>query len=257
MSTVASGSRYSRYTRGFGGVWRLTARGFLVPSQGLGLLALATFVGLLAYTASGPGMTSRFYGWVTDFYILFLVPVLAFISSGGVMRDDLKSTATDYIFTRPLPRALYVAFKFFAHTAVLQLTYLFVLLIALGVAAFRGVPGLLPMAPGLVLTSALVALAAAGFGFFFGALTTRYVAIGLAYAGLVEVGIGKIPTQVGQLSMMRHARTLLEALAESSSSSAGAFGAAVALLVFAALTVGVAALLVHRREFAGERAKDA
>jgi ABC-2 type transport system permease protein len=256
MNQAATVSTYTRFSRALGGVWRLTVRNFLVPSQALSLLGLAAFVGLLAYLASGRGLTGRFYEWASSFYVLFLVPTLSLLSSGGTMRDDLKSTATDYVFTRPLPRAAYVIFKYVAHTAVLQGCYLLVLAVAFAVAAARGVPDLLPLVPRLVCAQVFIVGAAAGFGFFFGAFTTRYVALGIAYGALVEVGIGRIPTQIGQLSVLRHGRTILEAAAPG-----GAWGeilsSAAVLAVFAVLTVAVAAALVHTREFTGERSKDA
>jgi hypothetical protein len=255
MNAPAQISTYSRFSHAFGGVWRLTARNFLVPSQALALVALCAAVAVLG-NVSSRGHSDRFIEWLSSFYLFFLLPTLTFISSGGTMRDDLKSSVTDYIFTRPLPRALYVAFKYVSHTAVLLLGFSLVLASALVVAKARGMTEVIEHIPLILAVQSLVIVATAGFGFLFGAITNRYVALGLAYAALVEVGIGRIPTQISSLSMLRHARTLLQPLT-SDAPSAAAGSSVGMLLMFAALTVAVAAALIHTRELLGDRAKDA
>jgi hypothetical protein len=56
--------------------------------------------------------------------------------------------------------------------------------------------------------------------------------------------------------MLRQARTLLQPLT-SDAPSAAAGSSVGMLLMFAALTVAVAAALIHTRELLGDRAKDA
>src|SRR5436309_3485458 len=104
--------------RAFGGILRLTASRLRAPGHWLAVAGMIAALGVFAYAAltarNGPTM---YIGWLTGFYFTFVVPVLAFISGGGAVRDDLKAGTVDYVFTRPLRRSSYVVFKYLAHVA--------------------------------------------------------------------------------------------------------------------------------------------
>jgi ABC-type transport system involved in multi-copper enzyme maturation permease subunit len=238
----------------FGGVWRLTWRRLLLPGH---WLTLAIGLGVLALLcAGGPrrGRPDEFVGWAANFYVTFLVPALAFIAAGGAMRDELKAGTVDYVLTRPVPRPAFLGFKFIAHTVCTQIDFLFAFAVVLGFAAAHDVPGLPGIAVKLLFGQALLITAFSAFGFLCGVLTTRYIIVGLAYAAVIEAGVGQIPTQLSRLSMTHQVRDLLASWlgrAENLTSAPSLLGTTGALGLFCLLTLGVAAALFTLREFAG------
>ncbi|HVS53964.1 MAG TPA: hypothetical protein VHD62_16535 [Opitutaceae bacterium] len=238
----------------FGGVWRLTLRQFLLPGH---WLMLAVGLALLALLFSGgpPDRgTAAFLDWTIVFYATFLVPALAFMSAGGAMREELKSSSVDYVLTRPIPRPAFIAFKFVAHTLCLQLDFLLAFALVLGLAAARQTPELATVAPKLLFAQFLLVTAFSAFGFFCGILTTRYPIVGLGYAAIVEVGAGQIPTQVSRLSMTHQTREMLSVWlgrAEATAQTAGPLGTAGILLLFTVVVLGLGIAWFMQREFAG------
>jgi len=244
----------------FGGVWRLTFRRFLLPGHWLTLgIGLAVLILLFAggRHGGGPrgmGTTAQFLDWTVGFYVTFLVPALAFIAAGGTMREEMKSGTVDYVLTRPVPRPAYVVFKYIAHTVCTQIDFLFAFGVVLGFAAARHVPGLANVGAKLLLGQVLLIAAFSAFGFLCGTLTSRYVVVGLAYAGIIEAGVGQIPTQLSRLSMTHQVRDLLASLlggAAPMTSAPSLIGTTGMLALFCAVTLGAAAVVFTLREFAG------
>lgn len=243
----------------FGGVWRLTFPAFFRPIR---LLRLAGLLGLLAMLSLAAVRTSdaaAFFDW-TSRYLTFLVPIIAFISGGGTIRDDLKPSTVDYVFTRPLPRPAFLLFKYIAHTAGLQVNSLVALGVLVAVGSFRHVPGLLAVVPLLVLVQVLAIGVFSAFGFLCGTITARHLVVGLTYAGIVEMGIGNIPTQLSRLSLIHHLKALLQPIAPHAASAVAAQGpfTTTVLLVGAAVTMlAIAGVVFGLRELAGARPKEA
>lgn len=233
----------------FGGVWRLTFRRFLLPSRWIMVLVGLAVLTLLSFASGhrGGGGSGHYVGWVVSFYVTFLVPALAFIAAGGAMRDEMKSGTVDYVLTRPVRRPAFVVFKFIAHTLCTQVDFLLALAVVLAVGSARGVPDLAAAFPKLLLGQVLLVMAASAFGFLSGILTSRYVVIGLLYAGVIEVGVGQIPTQLSRLSMTRQIRDLLDPAREAVSVAAS-LGTVGLLLVFTGVALAAAAALFHLRE---------
>ena len=240
----------------FGGVWRLTLRRFLQPGH---WLTLAIGLGVLALLSFAPGPrgsgTGHFVGWVGGFHVTFLVPAIAFMAAAGALRDEMKSGAVDYVLTRPIPRPAFVAFKFLAHTVCLQVEFLLALAVVFGVGALRDAPGLAAALPSLLLAQGLLVVAFGALGFLCAAITTRYFLIGLAYAGVIEAGVGQIPTQLSRLSMTHLVRDFLAPLMERSAApSAGAPGGlftAAVLIAFSVLVLAAATAIFSTRELSG------
>jgi ABC-type transport system involved in multi-copper enzyme maturation permease subunit len=220
----------------------------------LGGLALLT---LAATRSPDPHV---FFEWTINFYLAFLVPVLAFISGGGAIRDDLQPETVDYVFTRPIPRPAFVGFKYCSHLAGLQVNGLLALGVLIGIGAFRHVPGLYAALPLLLLAQVLAVAVFTAFGFLCGSVTTRYLIVGMVYAGVVEVGIGNIPTQLSRLSLLHHLKALLQPL------TAGPHPAAVPaqnavlttglLLLVSAVMLAAAAVVFGQQELAGGKPKE-
>lgn len=228
----------------FGGVWRLTFRRFLLPSRWIMVLVGLAVLTLLSF-ASGHRGGGQYVGWVVSFYVTFLVPALAFIAAGGAMRDEMKSGTVDYVLTRPVRRPAFLVFKFISHTLCTQIDFLIALVVVLAIGTALGVPDLAAAAPKLLLGQALLITAASAFGFLSGIVTSRYVVIGLLYAGVIEAGLGQIPTQLSRLSMTRQVRDLF---APASGEAAATFGTIGLLLVFTGVALAAAAALFNLRE---------
>jgi ABC-type transport system involved in multi-copper enzyme maturation permease subunit len=234
----------------FGGVWRLTFRRYLQPGRWLMVLAGLAALGLLCFAASHDRRLDHYAAWIVDFYIAFLVPAFAFVTAAGAMRDDMKTGTVDYVLTRPVPRAAYVVARFVAHTTLQQIDFLLALVTVLAIGTARGFPGLAGVAPGLLLAQALLITAFTALGFLAAVLTSRYIVVGIVYAGVMEVGLGQIPTQISRLSLTRQAHNLLAPSGEIISLAA-ALGATATMLLFAAIALAAAAALFRRREFGG------
>ncbi len=259
-----------RALHAFGGVWRLTVRRFFsMRHWGViaGLLALLTLVALGSSSRGAVG-TERYAAWAASFYACLLVPVLAFVSAAGALRDDFKADAVDYVFTRPVPRWQHVLFRYVAHMLCAQLEFLLALGVVAGVGLYREVPGLAGIVGTLLLGQVLAVAVFSAFGFLCAAITARFVIVGLVYGSTIEAGLGNVPTQLGWLSLVRHLRALLAKLLESDGASArGIVGAmsenlsppaAVAwLLGGTVVLLAAAAAIFAAREFSGGGAREA
>lgn len=254
-------------THAFGGIWRLTVRRFYSPGR---WAVLAAMLGVLVLFSipSAPNHAAAVHGflpWAARFYVCFLVPILAFISAAGVMRDDLGAGSVDYLFTRPVRRPAFVAFRYLAHVACAQLDFLLALIVVTGIGLYHEVPGLWAALPWLLLGQVMVIIAFSAFGFLCGMLTSRYVIIGLLYGAIVEVGVGNVPTQLNYVSMIRQILGLLRPVIGTEKNATGAAALELALgtpatlavlLGFSAAMIGVTAAVFAFREMAGPANRD-
>ncbi len=135
-----------------------------------------------------------------------------------------------------------------------QIDFLIAFGLVLGFAVAGNVPDLATVVPKLLLGQMLLVAAFSAFGFLCGVITSRYVIIGLAYAGIIEAGVGQIPTQLSRLSMTHQVRDLLTSLLGGSATMTSApslFGTTGMLVLFCAVTLGAAVALFSFREFTG------
>ena len=238
----------------WGGIWRLTYRRLLLPAHwitlGIGLAVLT----LLFIGGLHGGNAARFLDWTASFYVTFLVPVIAFMAAAGAMREEMKSGNVDYVLTRPIPRPAFVAMKFAAHLICMQLELLIAFAFVTFFAFSRQVPDLGAVAAKLLFGQVLMTTGFSALGFLCGAITGRHIIIGLAYAGIIEAGVGQIPTQISRLSMTQQMRDLLAILLERMSphvNSPGVVSTTLIVLAFTAVMVAAAATIFALRELSG------
>ena len=246
----------------FGGIWRLTSRRFFTP--GYWAMLVAMLAGLVVFSI--PAADNRVEAatgllpWAAGFYVCFLLPILSFIGGAGAMRDDLGAGTVDYVFTRPVTRRAYIAFRYLAQMACTQIDFLFALGVVAGLGLFWQVPGLWSAMPLLLLAQVVGIIVFTAAGFFCGLLTTRYIIVGLLYGAVIEIGVGNVPTQLNQISLLRHLLAILRPILGESgwaldrfsdAEPSNAFAAVGLLLAVAAALVALTAVLFSFREFAG------
>ena len=128
------------WTRALGGVWRLTYWRALTPGS-LGVLAgLLALFALLTVTNTRVGDQAAFQQWGVRFYLGFAVPVVAFLTTAGLVRDDMTPATVDYVFTRSLRRGTFVLLRFLCHAACLELQCLAALCVFWIIGLVRHVP---------------------------------------------------------------------------------------------------------------------
>ncbi|MGH7944590.1 MAG: hypothetical protein ACREH8_19355 [Opitutaceae bacterium] len=79
----------------FGGIWRLTARRFHTPVYWLTLAGMLAVLVVFSIPAAPTHEAAArgFLPWAGGFYVCFLLPILAFISAAGAIRDDFGASS--------------------------------------------------------------------------------------------------------------------------------------------------------------------
>jgi hypothetical protein len=197
--------------------------------------------------------TGAFYHWLIDFYFFVILPLKCVKGCGGLIRDELQADTLGFLLTRPLSRARLLVLKYLAQTAWLQLLLLLQTALVFATGWLRQVPDLASLFP-LFLAAQLLAVPAwAALGAFLGQISQRYFAMALVYGFIVEMGIGRIPTNINTLSLLRHLKSLLShnpALQGIYDWPARGVPLSVAApAIAAALFLGLAALLFTCKEY--------
>jgi len=153
--------------------------------------------------------TRPFYYWLVDFYFFVILPLGCIRGAGALIRDELQANTLNFLTTRPLHRHELLLLKFLAQTAWQQIVFLAETLVLFAVGWMHSIPDLGALLPLFLATQFLAVFAWNALGLLFGLLTRRYLALALLYGAVVELGIGRIPTNINTLSLMRHQTSLL------------------------------------------------
>jgi ABC-2 type transport system permease protein len=251
------------------GLWRLAARRFYTPGYWLTLagMLVALVVLSLPVTQAKTAAQAGLLPWAAGFYVCFVVPLLSFIAAAGTLRDDFGGATVDYILTRPLRRPVFVAFRYLTQMVATQISFLFGFATIVGLCAFWEVPDFVGALPLLLLGQVCAVMTFSAVGFLCGAITSRYVIVGVAYGAIVEVGLGNVPTQLNQISIIRHVLALVQPLLGEgrwaisqtlgTATSSSGIPTVVLLAGISAAAVALTAVLFAWKEFAGSAARDA
>ena len=197
--------------------------------------------------------TEPFYHWLIDFYFFIILPLTCVRQCGPLIRDELQADTLGFLITRPVGRARLLIVKYISQVAWLQIVLLLETLLLFAAGAARQVPSLGALLLLVLAVQILVVPAWSALGLLLGQLTTRYMATALLYGAVVEMGIGRIPTNINTLSIIRHLQTLLShnsALQSIYSWPEGETSTALCALVAApAIFLCVAALLFRMVEY--------
>jgi hypothetical protein len=155
------------------------------------------------------GRTEPFYHWLIDFYFFVILPLNCVRACGGLIRDEVQDDTLGFLTTRPLSRARLLLAKFASQTVWVQMLMLFETLLVFAVGGLREISGLAALFPLFIAAQLLAVLAWSALGVCLGQATKRYMAAALLYGLVVEVGIGQIPTNINNLSLIRQLKSLL------------------------------------------------
>jgi ABC-type transport system involved in multi-copper enzyme maturation permease subunit len=182
-----------------------------------------------------------------------ILPLNCVRMCGGLIQDELQADTLGFLTTRPLSRAKLLILKYLSQTAWLQMIVLVEALLLFAAGYLRQIQSLGALLPLFLGAQCLAVLAWSALGTFFGQVTKRYMALALVYGFIVEMGIGRIPTNINTLSLMRHLKTLLaqnsalqttyEWMGQGVPLSIGALALATALFL------GIAAFLFTVKEY--------
>lgn len=197
--------------------------------------------------------TGPFYHWLIDLYFFVLLPLNCIRLCGALIREDLQVNTLNFLTTRPVSRAKLLFAKYLSQTAWIQITVFLEALLLIAAGYYRQIPSLGHLLPLFLATQFLAVFAWCALGTLLGQITHRYMALALVYGFIVEMGIGRIPTNVNTLSIIRHLKTLL---ANDSAlhniyqwSSSGVVLSIGAVLLATGLFLGVALMLFTVKEY--------
>jgi ABC-type transport system involved in multi-copper enzyme maturation permease subunit len=237
----------------FRGVWSLTWKSQLSLRRLPLLVGTLLIIPLLAYFTVDPGRSKPYFHWVIDFYLLLLLPLYCLSVCGGMIRDELQSDTLGFLTTRPVSRARLFLIKYFCHTIWLQALAAIHggLLVAVGF--IQEIPEIRSVALLLLGAQVLIVLAYGALSALLGLVHQRYMVVGILYGFVVEMGIGRIPTNINNLSLSRHLRAILgenEALRQLYEwTDKGASTSVLLMGAGAILFLGLAALVFTVKEY--------
>ncbi|GAB5562331.1 MAG: hypothetical protein SynsKO_39780 [Synoicihabitans sp.] len=236
----------------FGGVLRMTWGQHWVLRNIIWATIIIAALALVGYLIGSRGGPQGYVNWVNNVLLMMSIPIYAFDAGARAIREDLKPGAVDYIITRPVPRWAYAIFKYISQwlvTATLAGSALGGMLL---VGVVLEIPLTLMPRQIAVLVAAVTAFQA--LGFLLGSITSRYLLLGLLYAGIVEAAVGNIPLQLNNLSILRHLWVVLGGPMQVK----GPAGQELALVfVIGVVLLGGAVLIFSRKQFMGKKSDDA
>lgn len=198
--------------------------------------------------------SEAFYNLLVEFYFFLVLPMVCARSCGAVFRDELQAETLGFLLTRPVSRATLVVVKYISQTAWLSLLLLVQTALLFLSGAIRDIPHLAGVAPVFLAAQLFAVPAWSALGLLLGLFTNRYIALALVYGFVVELGIGRIPTNINTLSLMRHLKDFLANNADLAKlfdppATAAIWTPLAAMLVGTAVFLGASVLLFMFREY--------
>jgi ABC-2 type transport system permease protein len=249
------------------GIWYLNTRHFFTLRHWLTVAGMLIVLVVLSIPATETVAIARdeLPAWAAGFYVCFIVPLLSFTNAAGALREDLTGASVDYVLTRPVRRPQFIVFRYLTQMVAAQISFLFGFATVLGLCVFWDVPNLAAAVPVLLLGQVCAVMTFSAVGFFCAAITSRYIIVGLLYGAIVEIGLGSVPTQLSQISLVRHVLALQQSLLGDSGwavskqvgTSADPVLTLFVLLGVTATAIALTATLFSIREFAGSGAREA
>lgn len=144
-----------------------------------------------------------------QFYLLLLLPIYCLYSCGAMIRDEVQADTLGFLITRPLTRARLFLAAYISQMAWIQIVAFANGLLLIFAGWLREVPDVFAIGGILLVAQALAVLVYCALSSLLGLIHQRYLVFGVVYGFIVEIGIGRIPTNINALSMSHHVQTLL------------------------------------------------
>jgi len=150
-----------------------------------------------------------FYSWLFNFYFFLALPLYCLLACGSMIRDELQADTLGFLTTRPVGRGRLFLMKYLCQMLWLQAVVAVHGLLLISVGWVRQVPGMGELLPFFLGVQFLAVLSWGALSALLGIVTRRYMVLGIAYGFIVELGLGRIPTNINVISLTRHFRSLL------------------------------------------------
>lgn len=244
--------------RALAGLWAYTLQKQLIRARWFTTFAFIFLVPLIALYAIAPSTPERansldFYDLAFRFDFLLVLPFTCVASLGGIIREEMQHDTLVFLGTRPVKRVELLGGIYLCQAGFIQILAMLHLLVFLGVGSIKSVDGIWEVAPIWFVAQFISIWVWSALGLALGLISKRYLALAAFYAGLVEMGLYRIPTNIRALSMRVHLESLLsrsEPLQEQFNFKTGHMGMDLLAL---ALGVGVgllvASLLYNFKEY--------
>ena len=250
---MAAGLIQPTWLGAFRGLWALTWKAQLTTRRLPLLLATLFVIPAFVYFTVDEGRTNPFLHWVIDFYLMLLLPLYCLSVCGGMIRDELQADTFGFLATRPMSRARLFLTKYLCHLIWLEILAAIHGCLLIGVGRAHDIPGIGSLGNLLLAVQVLEVVAYGALSALLGLLHQRYMVLGILYGFIVEMGIGRIPTNINNLSLSRHLRTILghdETIRQVYEWSPEGLGSSVLLMAAAAiLFLGLGAVIFTLKEY--------
>ena len=197
------------FGRGFRAIWLLTWQTRLAWRRIPALVFTVAFIPVMAWVTVDPEQSEAYFRWLLDIHFFLLVPLFCLGVFGGMIRDEIQGDTLGFLITRPVSRARLFLLKYFCHLIWVQLLMFLSAALLFLAGALRQIPGLGSLIFFFFIAQFLAICAYGALSAFFGLFSQRYVILGILYGFIVEMGIGRIPTNINAFSMSHHIRTIL------------------------------------------------
>jgi hypothetical protein len=149
-----------------------------------------------------------YFSWLLNFYFFLALPLYCLSTCGAIIRDELQADTLGFLVTRPVGRARLFLTKYCCQVLWLEGIVAVHGLLLLAVGSMRGVPGIASLLPLVLGAQFLAVLSWGALSALLGLVTRRYLVLGIGYGFVVELGLGRIPSNINTLSLARHFRGL-------------------------------------------------
>ncbi|MBE7540479.1 MAG: hypothetical protein HS122_18980 [Opitutaceae bacterium] len=195
--------------------------------------------------------SAQFERWMIDVVALKLVPLLCLVVGGGMLRNPIRSFTIEYLWTRPAKKHHLVVAAWLTTVVIVTAQAILATVVVHATCGFFGLRGVWDH---LAMTCAVefaMILPFSAIAVALGVTTGKYMVMGLFYAFVVENGIGRLPTNLNQLAVTRHAKFLLKEARQATDGLASwpLFQSTGVLLILAVLAVVVACIVFSNKQY--------
>ena len=196
------------------GLAYMRIREILTWNSGIRLLIVFAVVFVVHLLVGIKTDSSRFWVTAIDLTLLGFLPFYCLVKGGESLRSEIRDGTIEYCWTRPTSRAsLYFGYYISSIIGILLFTFVClaaVFFAALSLGDIESFVSLVRIAiGGLAIALSFSALSSA-----LGAITQKFVIVGIIYHLIVEKLIGNLPTLASRISILKNLKFQLYSIPE-------------------------------------------